>query len=167
MVNAVYFKGDKRKMYKTELDWVSAYKKLEVELENKDKRIAELEAENAELKDLLQRKEMLLTSAEITAHNEGADKIALLKENAELKEQLESERDLPAIAYMQGAEKQKKKDEDQLTKAKEIIRELIELATWQGSNCPSFKSVQNKAEQFLNENSTYERIQKAKYNYTD
>ena len=33
--------------------------------------------------------------------------------------------------------------------AKEIIREFVEWATWQGSNCPSFKSIQDKAEQFL------------------
>jgi hypothetical protein len=39
----------------------------------------------------------------------------------------------------------------QLTKAKEIIREFVEWATWQGnSKCPSFKSIQDKAEQFLN-----------------
>ena len=38
---------------------------------------------------------------------------------------------------------------EQLTKAKEIIREFVEWATWQGSNCPSFKSIQDKAEQFL------------------
>ena len=39
----------------------------------------------------------------------------------------------------------------QLTKAKEIIREFVEWANWQGnSKCPSFKSIQNKAEQFLN-----------------
>ena len=37
-------------MYKTELDWVSAYKKLEVEVENKDKRIAELEAQIEKMK---------------------------------------------------------------------------------------------------------------------
>jgi len=40
----------------------------------------------------------------------------------------------------------------QLTKAKEIIREFVEWATWQGnSKCPSFKSIQDKAEQFLSE----------------
>ena len=40
----------------------------------------------------------------------------------------------------------------QLTKAKEIIREFVEWANWQGnSKCPSFKSIQNKAEQFLSE----------------
>lgn len=39
---------------------------------------------------------------------------------------------------------------DQLTKAKEIIREFVEWANWQGnSKCPSFKSIQDKAEQFL------------------
>jgi septal ring factor EnvC (AmiA/AmiB activator) len=41
---------------------------------------------------------------------------------------------------------------EQLTKAKEIIREFVEWATWQGnSKCPSFKSIQDKAEQFLSE----------------
>ena len=40
----------------------------------------------------------------------------------------------------------------QLTKAKEIIREFVEWANWQGnSKCPSFKSIQDKAEQFLSE----------------
>jgi hypothetical protein len=42
--------------------------------------------------------------------------------------------------------------DEQLTKAKEIIREFVEWATWQGnSKCPSFKSIQDKAEQFLSE----------------
>ena len=40
----------------------------------------------------------------------------------------------------------------QFTKAKEIIREFVEWANWQGnSKCPSFKSIQNKAEQFISE----------------
>ena len=40
---------------------------------------------------------------------------------------------------------------EQLTKAKEIIKEFVEWANWQGnSKCPSFKSIQDKAEQFLN-----------------
>ena len=39
----------------------------------------------------------------------------------------------------------------QLSKAKDIIREFVEWATWQGnSKCPSFKDIQDKAEQFLN-----------------
>lgn len=46
---------------------------------------------------------------------------------AELEAQLENDRDLPTIAYMQGAEKQKKKDAEQLTKAKEIIKNLLFL----------------------------------------
>ena len=40
--------------------------------------------------------------------------------------------------------------EAQVDVAKEIIREFVEWANWQGSNCPSFKSIQDKAEQFLN-----------------
>lgn len=36
--------------------------------------------------------------------------------------------------------------------AKEIIREFVEWANWQGnSKCPSFKSIQDKAEAFLKE----------------
>lgn len=42
------------------------------------------------------------------------------------------------------------KQKDQLTKAKEIIREFVDWANWQGnSKYPSFKSIQDKAEQFL------------------
>ena len=34
--------------------------------------------------------------------------------------------------------------------AKDIIREFVEWANWQGnSKCPSFKSIQDKAEAFL------------------
>lgn len=43
------------------------------------------------------------------------------------------------------------KVERQLTKAKEIISEFVKWANWEGSNCPSFKSIQDKAEQFLKE----------------
>ena len=49
----------------------------------------------------------------------------LVDENEKLKVQLESERDLPAIAYMQGAEKQKKKDAEQLNKIKKTIASAI------------------------------------------
>ena len=50
----------------------------------------------------------------------------LENENADLEAQLESERDLPAIAYMQGAEKQKKKDAEQLAKTKEILQTVLD-----------------------------------------
>ena len=53
-------------------------------------------------------------------------------ENAELKEKLESERDLPAVAYMQGAEKQKKKDEEELKKWKDEWQEQVQKATDEG-----------------------------------
>ena len=73
----------------------------------------------------------------------------LEKENAELKAQLESERDLPAIAYMQGAEKQKKKDEEHLTKAKEHIRTLIScLIDWVKEGDKYYCHIAD-AEQFL------------------
>ena len=44
-----------------------------------------------------------------------------------------------------------KKRDDQLTKAKDIIKEFVEWANWQGGECPNFKSIQYKAEQFLKE----------------
>lgn len=56
----------------------------------------------------------------------------LEKENAELKEQLENDRDLPAIAYMQGAEKQKKKDEEELKNWKDEWQEQVQKATDEG-----------------------------------
>ena len=96
----------------------------------------------------------------------------LKKENAELEQKLEqAEKDLadyqfnyPTIKELQKENAELKKKyvknitdcdicdtycNSQLTKAKEIIREFVEWATWQGSKCPSFKSIQDKAEQFL------------------
>lgn len=76
----------------------------------------------------------------------------LQNENAELKEELQKWKD----EWQEQV--QKATDEGyartlqtiQLSKAKDIIREFVEWATWQGSNCPNFKSIQDKAEQFLN-----------------
>lgn len=68
----------------------------------------------------------------------------LEKENVELKEQVETSYEVynNNLDYSYHIEKQ-------LTKAKKIIGEFVEWANWQGSKCPSFKSIQNKAEQFL------------------
>ena len=64
----------------------------------------------------------------------------LEKENAELKERADKA-DLDSVLFF-----------NQLCKAKEIISEFVEWANWQGnSKCPSFKSIQEQAEQFLNE----------------
>ena len=72
--------------------------------------------------------------------------LKLEKENTELKKQLEMRNKVynNNLDYSHHIE-------DQLTKAKEIIREFVEWANWQGSNCPNFKSIQDKAEQFLSE----------------
>lgn len=74
--------------------------------------------------------------------------IDVCKENQELKEKLKPENCLKLLAkdgYI-------KFTSDQLTKAKEIISEFVKWANWQGnSKCPSFKSIQDKAEQFLKE----------------
>lgn len=65
----------------------------------------------------------------------------MYKENMELKEQ---------VSAMSKALVLNTSDE-KLDKAKEIIKEFVEWANWQGnSKCPSFKSIQDKAEKFLN-----------------
>jgi hydroxypyruvate isomerase len=69
----------------------------------------------------------------------------LEKENAELKAEIENDRDLPAIAYMQGAEKQKRKDEEQLTKAKEILKAVVDFYP------TTTATIFCEAEQFLSE----------------
>lgn len=72
------------------------------------------------------------------------------QENAELKAEIENDRDLPTVAYMQGAENQKKKDEKQLTKAKEIIKKLIELVDFLNEDNVKEPIIAD-AEQFLKE----------------
>ena len=75
----------------------------------------------------------------------------LRKENAELKAQLESERDLPAIAYMQGAEKQKKKDEEELKNWKDEWQEQVQKATDEGY-ARTLQTIQlNKAKEIIRE----------------
>ena len=77
-------------------------------------------------------------------------KIAELeKENAELKAEIENDRDLSTVAYMQGAENQKKKDGKQLAKAKDLIENIIRVTWGEGWNYSLDWKV--KAEQFLKE----------------
>ena len=69
----------------------------------------------------------------------------LEKENAELKETvLQFQKDsYCGVCHF--------KTKTQLKQATGIIKEFVDWANWQGSNCPSFKSIQDKAEQFLSE----------------
>ena len=54
-----------------------------------------------------------------------------------------------------------------LTKAKELLKMALDWQCRCGNGHPTWQEVCAKIEQFLNEDSTYERIQKAKYNYVD
>lgn len=118
-----------------ELDTYSQYN----EILDYFKRITELEQENKVLAQNLEDTEIVNK--------------ALEKENAELKSENQKWKD----EWQEQV--QKATDEGyartlqtiQLNNAKEIIREFVEWATWQGSNCPNFKSIQDKAEQFLSE----------------
>ena len=97
-------------------------------------------------------KDRIARAEEIQRYTENRCK-ALEKENTELKSENHKWKD----EWQEQV--QKATDEGyartlqtiQLTDAKEIIREFVEWATWQGSNCPNFKSIQDKAEQFLSE----------------
>ena len=68
----------------------------------------------------------------------------ICKENAELKETvLQFQKDsYCGVCHF--------KTKTQLKQATEIIKEFVEWANWQGSNCPNFKSIQDNAEAFLN-----------------
>ena len=112
-------------------------------IEGRDVKIKELEQELTVEKDQHQE--------EINLHLHAEDYIKELeKENAELKAEIENDRDLPTVAYMQGAEKQKKKDEKQLAKAKDLIENIIRVTWGEGWNYSLDWKV--KAEQFLKEN---------------
>ena len=69
----------------------------------------------------------------------------LRKENAELREEIENDKDLPAIAYQQGAEWWKEKSDKQLKEAKEIIAEMLAYGIHK-------KEVAERAKKFLEEN---------------
>lgn len=81
---------------------------------------------------------------------------ALQKQNGELtdelKAQIENDRDLPVIAYQQGAESYKRKADKQLTKAKEYIKLLLmNCVGVYESTGKTIAEIQAEAEQFLNE----------------
>ena len=102
--------------------------------EPREKRIEELE------KDLNYQKQ-----ARTIAEKAVAD---LEKENAELKAEIENDRDIPTVAYMQGAENQKKKDEKHLIKAKELLNQWLQ--TTYAGGCDNV-NLGIETEQFLKE----------------
>lgn len=97
-------------------------------------------------KELVDENEALKFAARMSEKTEKQ----LRKENEELKAEIENDRDLPTVAYMQGAENQKKKDEKQLTKAKELLTKWVELFKPKGGNIPP-TPIQVDTEQFLKE----------------
>lgn len=110
--------------------------------EPKEKRIEELEQKLEQTeKDLADYQFNYPTIKELTEGTCFAHLKSLEQENAELKEKLNFR-----TQYYQG-----EKAKEQLTKAKEIISAFVEWANWEGANCPNFKDIQSKAEQFLKE----------------
>ena len=116
-----------------------------------------------EQRDILLEQNMLLTGKiatlekeNLVLHEMNAKRLDLQKENEELKSLKDVATLIRAnndtvITLMQLNNMLVSKSQ-QLTKAKEILQEFVEWANWQGnSKCPSFKSIQDKAEQFLKE----------------
>jgi predicted nuclease with TOPRIM domain len=96
---------------------------------------AELEKENKELKTVkIPQLERRIASIR-GCHSVDAKKLnarikqvgQLKKEISELKKEIKDNEDLATVAYMQGADSQKKKSEKQLIKAKEIIKKFSEF----------------------------------------
>lgn len=145
--------GDKRKM--TEEMYEDLLKRNSLQIselntltEEQDKHIIELEKENAELKEKLEKE----TAQRIYNFNksiEWKDKYRVSqKENAELKEKLKPENCLKLLVkggYI-------KFTSEQLTKAKEKIRNLLEIIERPYQfNAPQKIQMVKEAEQFLSE----------------
>ena len=111
-------------------------------------RIVRLEKENADLKKSCDETQELLDKQIEATYKLVEENAELKKENAELKEELrDANEKVVHLACNQNKDLKRK-----INKAKEIIKEFVEWANWQGnSKCPSFKSIQDKAEQFLKE----------------
>ncbi len=99
------------------------------------------------IENLEKENERLRTRCE-QARDEGTGYMQQLEqENSTLKKQLEAlSGDIPWSELKDVSEVTKK-----LTEAREIISEFVKWANWQGSKCPSFKSILDKAEQFIKE----------------
>lgn len=121
----------KEETQKNSEHWYNKYKELEQKLEQTEKDLADYQFNYPKIKEL--EKE----NAELKRANE-----TLYTMNNNMWVELEEKR-----AESQGITNRL----HQLIKAKEIISAFVKWANWEGSNCPSFKSIQDKAEQFLKE----------------
>lgn len=139
-------------MYKTELDWVSAYKKLEAE---SNKRITELEKENSELKEkFLTIKKDDVRKAKLNECKTYEEKVEYLRQvtNYAL---FNDDISVMLWCFCQRGEI----DTDQLTKAKEIIKKFSEFVNneveYEPEHPQEHTDLWNKlceeAEQFLSE----------------
>lgn len=122
----------------------------------------QLQKENAELKKACDETQELLDKQIEATYK-------LDKENVELKTDYEvlscSVGDFGELQNKLEEEQRKNNGlSDNLTNAKDLLKQWLQ--TSKASGCDNINIVTD-TEQFLNGNSAYERIQKAKYNYTD
>lgn len=119
--------------------------------------ITDLEKENTNLKDVIEGYK------KIAKWCDKCDQIAELKlENQKWKDEWQEKvQEATDEGYARTLQTM------QLNKAKQFIRDFLSVAIDYIDPIDKNYSLIAEAEQFLKENSTYERIQKAKYNYTD
>ena len=142
-----YFSDSLDKQIEATLKLHKDYQELEQKNHDIVKNSLDISNQFDELEEKLANADYQLEGRDVTIKE-------LRKENAELKEQKmywkESSFDWRHKFFKLDKVKRLIKKDKQLTKAKNIIREFVEWANWQGnSKCPSFKSIQDKAEQFL------------------
>ncbi len=102
-----------------------------------------------EIVDLKAYNEKLL-NGDIEKHNKIVELEKELAKRAEQIEALNKDKDYFSDALDKQIEATYKVVEE-LNEAKEILREFVGWADWQGNDCPSFESIKVKTEKFLKE----------------
>jgi prefoldin subunit 5 len=163
--------------------WEKKYADMHIRLTN---RIAELEKENADLKEEINK--IAFARGNLEEENAELRKVAEFQQSSNMNRYFENKKLKEGLAVgstfnkalnsmNKNLEEERDKyrnmvfdKDDQLTKAKEIIKKLVDgirVISDPKVELTNVDSFVAEAEQFLSDNSTYERIQKAKYNYID
>jgi hypothetical protein len=179
-----YDKGEKVKYLKD--CEIAEYEAYLAGAEPREKRIAELEKENADLKEEINK--IAFARGNLEEENAELRKVAEFQQSSNMNRYFENKKLKEGLAVgstfnkalnsmNKNLEEERDKyrnmvfdKDDQLTKAKEIIKKLVDgirVISDPKVELTNVDSFVAEAEQFLSDNSTYERIQKAKYNYID
>ena len=104
------------------------FRPLEKQIKELEEKVNGVEFVNKQLNEQLIQKDERCSELETRCNELFLQNCEQAEKIKELKAEIENDRDLPAIAYMQGAEKQKKKDEEELKKWKDEWQEQVQKA---------------------------------------